>query len=117
MPNELTSKISRWVAFGGAAVAALLAAFVANEAQMLFGFHLSQELLLGYLTPFTVGTFGLAWKWLKGRAEQEYSALIHLLENDLHLSPSVVAEIEKLIEEKVPSPPASQEKVAKETAK
>lgn len=107
MSNEFTSKISRWVAFGGAAVAAILATFLANECQMLFGLNLSKELLLGYLTPFTIGTFGLAWKWLEGRAEQEYTVLVNALESDLHLSPAVIAEIEKLIEEKVPNPPAA----------
>lgn len=106
MTNELTGKVSRWVAFGGAAVAAILATFLANEAQMLFGFGFSKELLLGYLSPITIGTFGLAWKWLEGRADQERALLYHVLEKDLHLSPSIVVEIEKLITEKLPDPPA-----------
>ncbi|MDE2106792.1 MAG: hypothetical protein KGL39_56780 [Patescibacteria group bacterium] len=110
MTNELTGKISRWVAFGGAAVAALLATAAANEAQMLFGLGFSKELLLGYLTPITVGTFGLAWKWLEGRAAQEYATLVHVLEADLHLSTAVVEEIETLITEKLPNPPAAKSK-------
>lgn len=93
--------IGRWVAFAGAAVAALLATFLANEAQVLFHLHLNQSTLLGYLTPFTVGTFGLAWKWLHNLGNQELAAL----GRDLHLSPTVIREIEKLIEERTPVPP------------
>ncbi len=110
MPFNLNSYISRWVAFGGAAVAALAATFIANEAQTLLHLSLDQGTLVAYLTPFTVGTFGLAWKWLEGRADQELTALEHLAERTFHVSPAVVKEIERIVEERLPPAPAPKAK-------
>jgi hypothetical protein len=108
---DINSYVSRWVAFGAASLAALAAAFVANEAQILFGLHLDKGTLVGYLAPFLLGTFALAWKWLENRGRQELSAL----ERDVHLSPAIIAEIEKLIESHLPpAPVAGQEAANKE---
>lgn len=99
---NINSYVGRWITFGGAAVAALATTFIANEAQILFNLQLDQSALLGFLTPFTIGTFALAWKWLHNRGVQELS----VLERDLKLNPVVVAEIKKLIEANLPPAPA-----------
>jgi hypothetical protein len=113
MPFNLNSYVTRWIAFGGAAVAAIVATFAANEAQALFHLSLNQGTLVAYLTPFTIGTFGLAWKWLEGRADQELTALEHAAETDLHVSPAVIAEIERIIEQHLPEPPATKSSARK----
>ncbi len=104
---NLSSYISRWIAFGGASLAALAATFLANEAQILFHLHLGEGTLVGYLAPFLIGTFGLAWKWLEGRAKQEAVALEGEVANTFHLSPEIVAAIEKAIEQRLPEVPAA----------
>ncbi len=100
---NLESYVGRLVALGGAAVAAAIATFLGNEAQTVFHMNLSQAHLVAFLTPFTVGAFAVAWKWLHNRGLQELA----VLQSDLHLSPSIVAEIEKLIAAHVGTPSAA----------
>lgn len=107
MTFDFNSYVSRWIAFGGAAAAALLASFVANEAQTIFHLSLNEGSLVAFLTPFTVGTFALAWKFLHGRAEQEFLVLENSLERDFHLNPAVISEIERIVEQHLPEPPAT----------
>jgi len=94
------SYIGRWIAFLAAPLITLVSGFVALKANAWFGLNLNSAEVAAYVGGVVLSIGTALGVWLHNRGKYEIASLAHT-------DPATIEAIEKLLEAKGPTPPAS----------